>query len=359
MKRVGRARTAAVAAVLAAAGLTGVVWFSPLRRGEPAAPSPWEQLRSESDAPVDPLDPLAILVQCEPSPDGRWLVFGLDLERVAGAQSLYVVSLAQGERLHLAEGVLAPQPWDEGGRLVFVDRSTESPRAVWFDVARFEIERTAPARELAGAENRALLGPQWAQRTQTRRSEGGYLERITWRDREAHLELSTHSLFDVELSPAPGILFELRRKQDSRALLRHDLRAPQREVVLLEARDLALFRVSPDGERLVTSERAKGLVTSAVRDSRDGRVLAGPWSAENLSVAWLARDDSQYVLVNRGTAAELVQLDTGRVTPLGEHSPSALDVRVLDEGRVLRRTERTIDLLDASGAVALRIFPVQ
>jgi hypothetical protein len=357
MKRFGRARMAALAAVLAAAALSGVVWLSPLRNGEPAAPSPWEQLRSELEGPIDPLDPLAILVQCEPSPDGRWLVFGLDLERVAGAQSLYVVSLADGGRLHLAEGVLAPEPWDSEGRLVFIDRSSDAPRATWFDVERFEAERSAPARELAGAEGRALLGPQWALRTQTRRSEGGYLERITWRDRDAHLELTTSSLFDVELGPAPGVVFELRRSKDTRTLLRHDLRAPGRATTLFEAENLALFRVSPDGAKVVTSERAKGVVSCAVRDGKDGRVLAGPWSGEELSVSWLTRADSRYVLLHRRGAAELVDLESGRVTPLGEYSASSLDVRVLDDGRVVRRTERTVDVLDSDGAVALAIFP--
>lgn len=359
MRRARPERTVALGALATALVLTGVVWLSPLRSGQPAAPSVWDPMRSSGEQPVDPRDPLARLVGAEPSPDGRWLVLALDFERVSGSQSLYLVSLTSAQMRHVAEGVLTPQPWDADGRLSFVDRAPVAPRAVWLDPESLDVVRTASAAELAPSADRALLGPQWARRTQTRRPSGGYRERIEWRGRDEVLELDAQSLFDVELSAAPGEVFELRRGAGLRSLVRHRLSAPRAPLVLLESEHLAQFRLSPDGVKVLTSERRDGLVSFSVRSSVDGAVLAGPWSAERVSASWLARHDSRYVLVSIGALHELVDLHAGRSIELGEHGASTLDVRVLPDGRLLRRSERRVDLLDEGGVVQWTLFPPQ
>lgn len=352
----GRHRAALVAAAAAALLLAGVVarraWNDEATdpRTTPA------RLEEEAPAPVDPSDPLALLVQCEPSPDGRWLVFGLDFERVAGAQSLYLVSLENGERSWLAEGVLAPQPWDEDGHLVFIDRSANAPRARWLDVERRSLVREAPLSELPRTPT-ATDAPGWAVRTQTRRAQGGYLERIERRGTGAVLQLVTHSLFDVEVSPRPGIAFELRRRGEQRWLLRHELLETVRELVLLESEDLALFRLSPDGEKLLTSERADGRISYSARSSATGELLAPSWEGERVSATWLEGHGSRYVLVGIGPQASLIDLHTRSSTALGAYEVSDLDVRVLPTSRILRRTERSIDVLDGAGAVVLQVFP--
>ena len=352
----GRQRAVLVAAAAAALLLAGVVarraWDDGARepRSTPAG------FAEEPPAPVDPHDPLALLVQCEPAPDGRWLVSGLDIERVARAQSLYLVSLESGERSWIAEGVLAPQPWDEDGHLVFIDRSSQAPRARWLDVERRSLVRDAPLSELPRTPS-ATDAPSWALRTQTRRAQGGYLERIERRGTGAVLQLVTHSLFDVEVSPRPGIAFELRRRGEQRWLLRHELFDSVREQVLLESPDLALFRLSPDGQKLLSSERAEGRISYSARSSDTGELLAPSWEGERVSATWLEGHGSRYVLVGIGSQASLVDLQTRSSMQLGAHDVSELDVRVLPAGRILRRTEQGIDILDAAGAVALRVFP--
>jgi len=349
---VKHASALALGALAAAAGLAGVVLFET----PTSAPAPSLQPPVSADAPVDPSDPDAILVQAEPSPNGRWLAFGLDIERVAGAQSLYVVSLDAGDRFYVCEGVLAPVPWDSEGRLVYVDRSAAAPRAAWLDLEAFEIVRTASARELSGLVDPALEGPRWAERTQSRRADGGYNERIVWRGRDVVLEIETQSLFDVEVSSQSGVVFELRRYGQRRSLLRHDLRTGE-ATTLCESESLALFRLAPDGEKVLASERANGVVTFVARSARDGRELCAPWVGERVTANWLFRRDSRFVIVSRGEASELIDLDSGASTPLGSVPATSLDVRVLDEQRLLRRTEHAIDVLDRSGAVIRSIFP--
>lgn len=351
-----RQRAAWIAAGASALLLVGVV----ARRG-PGGPSSAPhsapaRFDDEAPAPVEPNDPLALLVQCEPSADGRWLVFGLDLERVAGAQSLYLVSLESGERRRVAEGALAPQPWDVDGHLVYIDRSSRTPRARWLDVEDGSVVRDAPLTELPRAPS-PTDAPSWASRTQTRRSQGGYLERIERRETGAVLELVTHSLFDVEISPRPGLAFELRRRGAQRWLLRHELLEAARERVLLESESLALFRLSPDGRKLLTSERADGRISFSARSSDTGELLAPSWDGERVSATWLQGQGSRYVLVGLGATASLVDLETRASTPLGAHEVSDVDVRVLPAGRVLLRTERSIEVLDGTGAVVMRVFP--
>lgn len=359
MRPNSRERAAALGALATAILLGGVVWLAPLRRGQPAAPSLGHPSRASGEQPVDPRDPLALLVGAEPSPDGRWLVLALDFERVSGSQSLYLVSLANAQARHVAEGVLTPQPWEADGRLAFVDRAPAAPRAVWLDPESFEVVRTASARELSRAGDRALLGPQWARRTQTRRPLGGYRERIEWRGRDEVLELDTQSLFDLELSATPGEVFELRRDVGGRALVRHSLGARRSPTVLLESKELAQFRLAPDGAKVLTSARDGGQVSYAVRSSADGSVLAGPWSGERVSASWLQRADSRFVLVTVGALHELVDLEAGSSTQLGEHANATLDVRVLPDGRVLLRSERRVDVLESSGALQWTLFPPQ
>jgi len=352
----GRQRAAIVAAGAAVLLLAGVVARRAWDDEESEPRSTPTRPDEEAPAPVDPSDPLALLVQCEPSPDGRWLVFGLDLERVAGAQSLYLVSLENGERSWLAEGVLAPLPWDEEGHLVFIDRSSQAPRVRWLDVESRSLVREGQLSDLPRTPS-ATDAPNWAVRTQTRRAQGGYVERVERRDTGAVLQLVTHSLFDVEVSPRPGIAFELRRRGEQRWLLRHELLETAREFVLLESEDLALFRLSPDGEKLLTSERADGRISYSARSSATGELLAPSWEGERVSATWLEGRGSRYVLVGIGSQASLVDLHTRSSTELGAHEVSELDVRVLPTGRILRRTEQGIDILDGAGAVALRVFP--
>lgn len=347
-------RTSAIAlgALAVAAGLAGIVLVD-----RPAAVlPPTPKTQSGLGTPVDPLDPDAILVQAEPSRDGRWLAFGLDVERIAGAQSLYLTSLTTGELRYVSEGVLAPTPWDDDGLLVFIDRSSDAARACWLDASSFEIVRTASPRELSGQVDPSLDAPQWAERTQSRRADGGFHERIAWRGQNGVLELETQSLFDVEISAVAGVVFELRRDAASRSLLRHDLRSGV-ATTLCKSKDLALFRVSPDGDKLLTSERADGRVSFVARRASDGSELCEPWFGERVSAVWLMRSDSRYVLLSIGDTAQLIDLTTDESTPLGSHSAGALDLRVLNDGRILRRAEHSIDLLDRHGAVSLPIFP--
>lgn len=352
----GRQRAALIAAGAAVLLLAGVVarraWDD--KASEPRS----TPARSDEElpAPVDPSDPLALLVQCEPSADGRWLVFGLDFERVAGAQSLYLVSLESGERSWIAEGALAPQPWDADGRLVFIDRSPNAPRVRWLEVESGKVAREGSLADLPRTAF-ATDAPSWALRTQTRRAQGGYVERIERRGTGAVLQLVTHSLFDVEISPRPGIAFELRRRGEQRWLLRHELFDAVREQVLLESQALALFRLSPDGQKLLTSERADGRISYSARSSDSGELLVPSWEGERVSATWLEGQGSRYVLVGIGSQASLIDLDTRSSTALGAHEVSDLDVRVLPTSRILRRTERCIDVLDGAGAVVLQVFP--
>lgn len=343
----------AIGACAGAVGLAGVVLVGQTHRGDPARPAP----QVEGEPPVELGDPGALLAQVEPSPDGRWVALGVDVERVAGSQTLYALPVDGGAAVRLGDGVLAARAWDGDGRIVYVDRSGTSPRAVWFDVESGEVARTTSARELPGVLDRALTVPQWAQRSQKRLSSGGYRERIAWRSRDEELVLEVHSLFDLEVSPTPGVVIELRRSSTGRSLFRHDMRSAGAPAVLAQSKDLALFRLSPDGAKVLVSERNEGEVRFEARSAVDGRVLAGPWSGEAFHATWLARPDSRYVLATRGLEAELIDVDTGEVTALGAHEAAELDVRVLNDGRILVRGEKTVDVLDASGARQRRLFP--
>lgn len=355
-----RTRAWAAAAAAAALGVTfilaGVVLIEPGGRSDaPTTPQP--PLASAVDLRVDPRDPLALLVAAEPSHDGRWLALALDFERVAGLQSIYLLSLADASTRYVAEGVLAPQPWDAEGLLCYVDRSTAAPRAVWVDPSELAPVRSAPAAELTRDAESLLAGPRWARRTQTRLAEGGYLERIEWRGRERALELEARSLFDIELSARPGEVFRLRRGERSRALERHRLDEPGAPLTLIESEHLAQFRVAPDGRKVLVSERHEGRIRFSVRDTGDGAELAGPWSDERLDANWLARAGSRYLVVSVADRHRLVDLEANREVDLGEHPASALDVRVLADERILRRGEQRVDVLAPTGELVLSLFP--
>lgn len=349
------AAAAGIAAVATSLIVAGVVLVDPAGRGAGNVTAPSPSSQSAAERPVDPNDPLAVLVAAEPSSDGRWLLLALDFERVAGLQSLYLASLGDGQLRHVAEGVLTPQPWD-GELLCYVDRSAAAPRAVWVDPQSLALVRNAPAGELARAES-PLLGPRWARRTQTRRAEGGYVERIEWRGRDRALELEALSLFDIELSARPGEVFRLVRGDGSRSLERHRLDEPGAPVTLVESEHLAQFRVSPDGLKVLVSERKDGRISFSVRESSNGAESAGPWSDERLDANWLARAGSRYLIVSVANRHRLVDLDTGREVDLGEHPSSALDVRVLADQRILLRSEHSVELLSPEGARGLTLFP--
>ncbi len=346
-----RAASAGIAALACALVIAGVVLVEPgYRRGEPARSASGEQ-------PVDPRDPLAVLVAAEPSDDGRWLALALDFERVAGLQSLYLMSLHDGRLQYFAEGALLPTPWDSKGLVCYVDRSSVAPRALWFDPQEMLVVRSAPASELARDGDAPLLGPRWARRTQTRLAEGGYRERIEWRGRDRALELEAASLFDIELSARPGEVFRLVRGARSRTLERHRIDEPGAPFKLADSEHLAQFRVAPDGLRVLVSERSEGRTRFSVRDVSDGAERAGPWVDERLDANWLSRAGSRYVLLSFTGRHSLVDLDSGRAVDLGEHSASSLDVRVLADQRILRRSEQRVELLTPTGELELIVFP--
>ena len=307
--------------------------------------------------PVPLEDPDAVLSQCEPSRDGRWLALGLGRGSVGGDATLYLCDLGTGAFRRLGEGMLAPIAWDEAGMLRFLERGEGRAEVRWVDPESLEVKRVAEDRDRLARGLAKPPVPSWAERRESRLPDGTLVQRIAWIGQGRSVEIPSGALHSVQVAETPGVVFHLERVQGARRLVRHDLASGTSAEIVPLSESLVSATASPDGRAVIVGERTRAGSSIRVIHAKGGRTIAGPWNAARAGWArWQRRFSSRYVTVCRDGACELLDLETSRSLPIGDSSWNG-DVEGLDGGRLLVRSFDVVELRDLRGRVLRRVFP--
>ena len=262
---------------------------------------------ARADGPVEPDDPDAILCQCEPSPDGRWLALSLDRQEFEGDQTLYLFDIARSEFHALGEGRFANITWGPDGMLRAIERGESVDQARWIDPVTRKVERVAQIKDSIAL---------------------GLSERCR-----------------ASESPLTTALRELAQHESPREMI----------------------QMSPSGKLAFVSQKilgGRGRSSFRVVDATDAHTVAGPWDAWYMSWRnWRGDDDERWIVWSHENSAELLDLESARSVPIGDGSWLG-NVRWLDERRLLICSgngcrQSCAEIRDADGRVTQRIFPPQ
>jgi hypothetical protein len=264
----------------------------------------------DSSTSVGPDDPQAVLAQCAPSPDGRWLALSLDRNKIEGNQTLYLVELANSPKdVHfhwLGEGMFAPRAWGDDGTVRILERGDGRDEVRWIDPNTRLVRGVAPDKD-------------WLAR--------GLSQRPRPHD---------------ELSPA---LCEIAERESPREMI----------------------QLSPSGQLALVSHtlpHGRGQREIVLLDAQTARTVAGPWIGFGMSWdSWCSASDENWVKYFHDGVVELFDLDTSRSVPL-DGAPMFSGTKWLDCERLLvlsqdGRGNSTVDLRDPTGKPTQRVFPPQ